>query len=52
MVSPDKHEQHLAIVRATEIADSDDDIIREELDRRSEFDRQHKKDMTRLPEVP
>ena len=48
MVGPDKHEQHLAIVHAIEAADSDDEIIRKELDRRSEFDRQHTRAMTRL----
>jgi hypothetical protein len=48
MVGPDKHDQHVAITHTTEITGSDDDIIREELARRVEFDKRHKETLTRL----
>jgi len=48
MVGPEKHARNLAIVCGAETAESDDEIIREELARRSEFDRQHTRAMSRL----
>ena len=47
MVAPDKH-QRAVIGYATETTDIDDDIIREELNRRSKYDKQHKKALLRL----
>jgi hypothetical protein len=48
MVVPDKRDQSAAIGNATVTADTDGDLIREELSRRSKFDKQHKKALLRL----
>ena len=47
MVLTSKHDQHPAISRAPDTTD-DDDIVRAELARRAEFDRRHRKAMSRL----
>jgi len=53
MVDPDKCDQCAAIGHATVVTtDADDDIIRAELKRRSEFDKQHKKALLRLMTRP
>jgi hypothetical protein len=52
MVGPDKRDQHAAVGHTTVTTDTDDDIIREELRRRSEFDKQHKKALLRLMTQP
>ena len=41
-------DQDAAMVQATEATDTDDDIIREELARRHEFDKQYRKAIARL----
>jgi len=53
MVDPDKCDQCAAIGHARVVTtDADDGIIREELKRRSEFDKQHKKALLRLMTRP
>ena len=48
MVPLDKHDQHVAIDHAPQTTGADDAIIREELNRRSDFDRQFTRSLRRL----
>ena len=48
MVVPDGRDQRAATGHATMTTNTDDDLIREELDRRSRYDKQHKKALLRL----
>ena len=53
MVGPDQCDQRAAIGHAMVVTtDSGDDIIREELNRRFEFDKQHKKALIRVMTRP